>query len=1233
MGVTLVGNAASAAPLQSGTFSFAISSTAPPAGSCVGPSDDGCIHSLTSVTIGGTTYTDFTFPTGFAVGGFSSGANVQSRIQGVVGDFVFSSPTYAADMLANVFSDMDLNKYQQVDGGASNGFSTFTYPNSVPATDDFYFITTERNGNNDQIIQAFDAAGNPLGSVTVNRLSPDYTDTGRNVGVSQNSFLAIIPMSDFNISSDPLNPSEVRSLRISYNGNDGADHKTFIIGSQTIGAVVANDDDYTTSPVDGVAGGTVGTVLDNDDLNGGDAATDGSQTTITVTNDDGLTGVTIADNGTITVPAGSAPGTYSVVYELCDEANPTICDTATAVVVVSAPAIDADDDDYSATPVDGVAGGTAGSVLDNDELAGSAVATDGSQTTITVTNDDGLTGVTIADNGTITVPAGSAPGTYSVAYELCDEANPTICDTAVATIVVSPPPIDAVDDDYTTSPVVGTTGGTVGSVLDNDFLNGSAVATDGSETTITVTDADGLTGVTIADDGTITVPAGTPIGSYTIEYDLCDEANPTICDTATAVVVVGAPAIDAVDDDFSLAPVDGAAGGTAGSVLGNDERAGTAVATDGSETTITVTNPDGLAGVTIADDGTITVPAGTAAGTYDVVYRLCDEAAPTTCDTATATVVVSAPAIDAVDDTFASSPVNTVAGGTIGSVLGNDTLGGSAVAGNGSQTTLTLTNADGLTGVALADDGTITVPAGTPVGTYNVVYQLCDEVNPTNCDTATATIVVDATDLIDAIAEDLTTILEDDLAVTMAEQGARMGDYATGALERLKSRTGQQCAAAANLHAKSIFFDTDKAIITPQSADVLDQIAGILATCSGSAFEIGGHTDSRASDAYNIALSQRRVNAVLRALSDRDIDISGFVARGYGERRPVASNDTVAGMAQNRRVEFALIEDGAVHHNTCGDAAGTSRALDASADETGVTVNGSLFEERHDCANDRWSIIEGTVSYVDIDSGLSQTALNLSYRRERFVAPDTVRGYFVGLYGSQSDVNREAIGEIDGVGVNAGIYGAKRLRDNLFFDYYLGAATGVHEFDLAFDDALGTIMATGDYTYLAGFAGAAISGELDYGEYTLSPRTGIELAYSPGGDVGVEAALGGVTQSGTLALDSVSGAAVFAEIRAERGFNDDRSLVALTPRLTCYQSIGSLGSDCSVGAALELATSDETRGLGYAVRLEGERGSAFTSGSISASVSRAIGHGTLNANAGVTRDGALNVGGLFEVKF
>jgi len=1014
-----------AAPLQDGDFTFSITSSTPPGGTCTdGSVDNTCEQILNSISIGATTYTSFTFPSGFSVSGFPAGSDVQSRIYDTPGDFVFSSPTYAADMLTNVFSDRDLNRYQQVDSNGTLGTSTYTYPTPIPATGNFFLITTERNGNNDQVIQAFDQFGAPLTTVTINAGTPDYTDTNRRVGFNQNSFLAVIPMSDFADASDASR--QVQSIEISYTGNDGADHKTFVIGSNPIEAV-------------------------NDDLSG--------------------------------------------------------------------------------APVNSASGGVTASVLANDTLAGSSVAVDGSETTLSITDLDGLTGATIADDGTITVPAGAMPGTYTVAYELCEQTNLTNCDPATATIVVAANAIAAVNDDYSSTPISGATGGSFGPVLGNDTLNGTAVAADGSETTVMITDLDGLTGATLADDGTLTVPAGATPGTYTLTYQLCEEANGTNCDTATI------------------------------------------------------------------------------------------------------TVVVSGAGIAAVDDTYTSDPVDGFTGGTVGSVLDNDTLAGSAVATDGSETTLTITDLDGLTGATLADDGTLTIPAGTATATYVVTYELCEAGNLTNCDTATATIAVQNTSLIAAIEDELLEILEDDLSATLAQQSLSMGNYAAGALARLKSNDSDACAAAATLAARGVYFDTDKAILKPRSEAVLDEVAAVLKSCEGDVFEIGGHTDSDASDAYNIALSQRRVNAVLNALTARGVNTAGYVAQGYGESRPIASNATAEGKAQNRRVVFTPLENAPQLADTCMSPNGPARAFDVSANETGVSVDGSLKSENYNCVSGYWAIVEGSLSYLENDNGLSQGAANLSYRRERFVGEDSVRGYFVGVYGSQSDIDRAATGEINGFGLNAGVYGAQKLQNALFVDYYLGAATGMHDFDLSFETTGDPIDATGDYRYLAGFAGAALSGDMDYDSYTLTPRAGFAFAYAPGGEVDVAATQAGLSQSGTLDLDAVSGGLFFAEMRAERALGNADATVALTPRLSCYQSFGSIDEEFSIGASFELFSAETAEDMSYGVEIEGERGDTFSRSALSARFSQQLGLGQLDLDTGLTSDGAVHVGSKMEWKF
>ena len=117
-------------------------------------------------------------------------------------------------------------------------------------------------------------------------------------------------------------------------------------------------------------------------------------------------------------------------------------------------------------------------------------------------------------------------------------------------------------------------------------------------------------------------------------YSICEVLNPTNCDTVTTEVTVGSAVIDAVAD--TLGPINGSTGATTASVLTNDTLNGVAVTP--SQVVLTgVTVPTGL---TLNADGTISVAPGTAAGTYTVVYSICEVLNPTNCDTVTVTVTV-----------------------------------------------------------------------------------------------------------------------------------------------------------------------------------------------------------------------------------------------------------------------------------------------------------------------------------------------------------------------------------------------------------------------------------------------------------------------------------------------------------------------------------------------------------------------------------------------------------------
>lgn len=108
----------------------------------------------------------------------------------------------------------------------------------------------------------------------------------------------------------------------------------------------------------------------------------------------------------------------------------------------------------------------------------------------------------------------------------------------------------------------------------------------------------------------------------------------------------------------------------------------------------------------------------------------------------------------------------------------------------------------------------------------------------------------------------------------------------------------------------NILFDTDKSNIKPQYQSEVARAAAFLAQYPNSHAIVEGHTDSRASDAYNQALSERRAAATVAALvKDHGINPSRISAQGFGEARPVASNDTVEGRAQNRRVMVVIEHD------------------------------------------------------------------------------------------------------------------------------------------------------------------------------------------------------------------------------------------------------------------------------------------------------------------------------------
>ena len=103
-----------------------------------------------------------------------------------------------------------------------------------------------------------------------------------------------------------------------------------------------------------------------------------------------------------------------------------------------------------------------------------------------------------------------------------------------------------------------------------------------------------------------------------------------------------------------------------------------------------------------------------------------------------------------------------------------------------------------------------------------------------------------------------------------------------------------------------LLFDFDSDQIKPTAAANLQELARSLTKFPNSDLLIVGHTDSKGDDAYNMNLSQRRANSASAYLQAQGVPASRIRTSGRGEMEPKASNDTEAGMAQNRRVEIAI---------------------------------------------------------------------------------------------------------------------------------------------------------------------------------------------------------------------------------------------------------------------------------------------------------------------------------------
>ena len=151
-------------------------------------------------------------------------------------------------------------------------------------------------------------------------------------------------------------------------------------------------------------------------------------------------GLTMNADGTITIASGTPNGNYTYTYTICKKAAPSECERAIAYIKLH-DSLEANDDDFSSTPVPSSHKTVVGNVLTNnvggtDKLSGAPIS-DSTLVELTIVNEGGLTGVELSGNGDISILAGTPSGRYIVKYRISQVSDRNNYKEAVVTIVVS----------------------------------------------------------------------------------------------------------------------------------------------------------------------------------------------------------------------------------------------------------------------------------------------------------------------------------------------------------------------------------------------------------------------------------------------------------------------------------------------------------------------------------------------------------------------------------------------------------------------------------------------------------------------------------------------------------------------------------------------------------------------------------------------------------------------------
>ena len=446
--------------------------------------------------------------------------------------------------------------------------------------------------------------------------------------------------------------------------------------------------------------------------------------------------------GEVFLTAHTPAGTYTLTYSLCAKSAPYNCSgVATVTVIVSSSPINLQttDDTFSHTTTTQTI--VLGNILTNDSYNTQSVTT--ASVTISTTTASTNVPYIATQTGEVFLPAHTSAGTYTVTYSLCAKTAPYNCsEVATVTIIVSPPLVIAHDDTYTVT--IGTTTITE-SIYSNDSIgeqtpNASLVnfqSIGGSK------DTDNFYVLSVNLAGNVLIPQGTPTGTYTLQYRICDVKDTHNCATATITVIVTeipiAPIV-ARDDTYTITI------GTTTiteSIYSNDSI--------GEQTpNASLVNFQVIGGSKDSDNfyllsvnlaGNVLIPQGTPIGTYTLEYRICDIYHQSNCDTAIVKVSITSPPVPPSSLVVTPDEFTYTGNSIVGNILANDTIDDNPIEFPNDDINIEAEEPTDTAPYIETSTGNVIVPTHTPAGTYTLNYELCIE-NLTICDATTVEVIV-----------------------------------------------------------------------------------------------------------------------------------------------------------------------------------------------------------------------------------------------------------------------------------------------------------------------------------------------------------------------------------------------------------------------------------------------------------------------------------------------------------